>query len=316
MTHPHGEHAPLAASSAPTWLPYWQMVRPSHLSITAIGCALGLASAAACGCGFDGARALITVTLALLAHAGANALRAAYEAANTAGAALCLASQPPTSITPSSHVSANDAKHWGWVLFGVSTLGGIWLALQSGAGLLPVGMAGLLLAWALFAPPFALMSRGLGEVTVTLVSWLVVMGADYSQRSHFFIIPAYVGVSFAVLTACMSWLRSLLAQQTAIPVDKRTLDTRLTAKWVARTHLLLMLGAHGWVVAGVWLLIPPATALWALVSLPTAVMASWWLFKRGHPSMIDGLRHATRFTTITAHLHGAALIISMLLPHL
>ena len=315
MTRPHGGQVPLAKSSAQTWLPYWRMVRPGHLSITAVGCALGLANAVACGCGFDGARALVTVTLALLAHAGANALRTAYETVNTANAAHCLAPQSPVGAEPSCQVSADDAKHWGWVLFGVSALGGIWLALQSGAGLLPVGMAGLLLAWALFVPPFALMSRGLGEVTVALMSWLVVMGADYSQRGHFFIIPAYVGVSFAVLTACISWLRGLPVEQTVRPVDTQTLDTRLAAK-VAHIHLLLMLGAHGWVVAGVWLLIPPTTALWALVSLPTGVMASWWLFRHGHPSTVSRTRQATLLTTITAHLHGAALSIAMLLPHL
>ena len=70
-----------------TWRLYWRMTRPGFLSITAVGCALGLASAAACGCGFDGVRAGITVLLALLAHAGANVLNDYCDEVNGADAA-------------------------------------------------------------------------------------------------------------------------------------------------------------------------------------------------------------------------------------
>ena len=44
--------------------------------------------------------------------------------------------------------------------------------------------AGLLLAWAYSAPPLRLMSRGLGELTVALVWFLVVIGADLVQRQQ------------------------------------------------------------------------------------------------------------------------------------
>ena len=212
-----------------TWRLYWRMTRPGFLSITAVGCTLGLASAAACGCGFDGVRAGITVLLALLAHAGANVLNDYCDALNGADAANTGALSPFTGgsrFIQNGHVSAQDTRRWAFTLLGISALGGMWLALQSGGGLLLVGLAGMALAWAYSAPPFKLMSRGFGELTVALAWWLVVIGADYSQRGHFFIIPAYVGVSFALLIANILLINGLPDAPSDASVGKLTLATR------------------------------------------------------------------------------------------
>ena len=45
------------------------------------------------------------------------------------------------------------------------------------------------------------MTRGVGELSVALAWWLVVLGADYVQRRGFFLIPALTALSFAVLAA-------------------------------------------------------------------------------------------------------------------
>lgn len=307
-----------SARSTTGWLLYWHMTRPGFLSITAVGCALGLASAAACGCGFDGIRATITVVLALLAHAGANVLNDYCDAVNGADAANTAAVFPFTGGSrhiQNGLVSANDTRLWAVVLLSLSALGGIWLALQSGGGLIAVGLAGLAVAWAYSAAPLKLMSRGLGEVAVAFAWWLVVVGADYSQRGHFFIIPAYVGVSFALLVGNILLINGLPDATADASVGKRTLATRLSRHQVAWVYLFVVLAAHAWVVAGVWLLIPPATALWALVSLPTGILASWLLFKHVNTPAYS-LRPAIVMTIITANLHGVALAISMLLPHL
>ena len=294
------------------------MTRPGFLSITVVGCVLGLSSAAACGCGFDAVRALVTVLLAVLAHGGANALNDYCDAMNGADAANLTGVFPFTGgsrLIQNGWVSAADTRRWAGLLMGISALGGIWLALQSGAGLLLVGMSGLVLAWAYSAPPFKLMSRGLGELSVAMAWWLVVVGADYSQRGQFFIIPAFVGVSFALLIANILLVNGLPDATADASVGKRTLATRLTPRGVAWVYLLITLMAHGWVVLGVWLLIPPATALWALVSLPTALLACVMLFRQT-ASLHARLRPAIVLTIVTAHVHGAALAVGMLLPHL
>lgn len=70
-----------------TWQLYLHMTRPGFLLVTAIGCLIGLASAAACGCGFDTAKATATVVLAVLAHASANVLNDYFDSRNGADTA-------------------------------------------------------------------------------------------------------------------------------------------------------------------------------------------------------------------------------------
>jgi 1,4-dihydroxy-2-naphthoate octaprenyltransferase len=60
------------------------MTRPAFLTVTAVACLLGLSTATACGSGFSAPRALATVLLALLAHAGANVLNDYFDARNGA----------------------------------------------------------------------------------------------------------------------------------------------------------------------------------------------------------------------------------------
>jgi hypothetical protein len=100
-------------------------------------------SAAACGCGFDWVRASITVLLALMAHAGANVLNDYCDELNGADAANTGALFPFTGgsrLIQNGHVSAQDTHRWAFTLLGISALGGMWLALQSGGGLLLVGL--------------------------------------------------------------------------------------------------------------------------------------------------------------------------------
>ena len=160
-------------------------------------------------------------------------------------------------------------------------------------------------------------------MTVALAWWLVVIGADYSQRGHFFIIPAYIGVSFALLIANILLINGLPDAPSDASVGKRTLATHLSPTGVAWTYLLIVLAAHAWIAFGVWALIPPATKLWALVSLPTGLISSWRLFNYVHtsgallrPVIVMTIATATATATATANLHGIALTIAMLLPHI
>ena len=64
-----------------------RMARPGFLAITAVGCLVGMASAQVAG-GVDGARALLTLLLALMLHAAANMLNDHADALNFIGYSL------------------------------------------------------------------------------------------------------------------------------------------------------------------------------------------------------------------------------------
>ena len=175
-----------------------RMARPGFLVITAVACFIGMASAAACGCGFAPGRAAITLGLALLAHAAANMLNDHADAVSGADAANKDGLFPFTGgsrLVQQGVVQAQDMRCLAIALLMLVVPGGLWLAAHSGAGLVVLGLIGVLLGWAYSAPPLALMSRGLGELAVALAWGLVVVGADYVQRGQFFLIPSVAAAS-------------------------------------------------------------------------------------------------------------------------
>lgn len=296
----------------------WRMVRPGFLSITAVGCLLGFATAAACGHAVNLLTAGITLLLALLAHGGANVLNDYHDAINGADAANQQGIFPFTGgsrLIQTGLVSVSDTRLWGWTLLALSALGGMWLMLETGVGLLAIGVAGLLIAWCYSAPPLQLMSRGLGEFAVAAAWWLVVIGADYSQRGQFFVIPAWVGVSFALLVSNILLVNGIPDAAADERVGKRTLATRLGASGVAWMYLAIGVVAHAWVIWGISRFIHPGSAAWAMVSAPVCLLACGLLFRLARqPS--TSLRAPIVLTIGAAHLHGMALAAGMLLPHL
>jgi 1,4-dihydroxy-2-naphthoate octaprenyltransferase len=226
-----------------------RMTRPAFLTVTAVACLLGLSTAAACTGGLKVPRALATLLLALVAHAGANVLNDYFDARNGADAANDQGLFPFTGgsrLIQTGAVSVADTGRWAAFLLLALIPLGLWLAVLSGPGLLAIGAAGLLLAWAYSAPPLALMSRGLGEAAVALAWWLVVIGADYTQRGHFFIIPAVAAVSFALLLANILLINGFPDAESDARVGKRTLVVRLGPAPAAGLYLGLALLAHGW----------------------------------------------------------------------
>jgi 1,4-dihydroxy-2-naphthoate polyprenyltransferase len=285
-----------------TWV---RMTRPAFLLLTVVGCALGTATAAACGCGLDPWLALSATVLAVLAHAAGNVLNDLHDARNGADAANTGGIFPFTGgsrLIQNGHVSERDTADLakGLLLFLVPA--GLLLAVKTGGGVLLLGMAGLLLAWAYSAPPLKLMSRGLGELAVALVWFLVVIGADYVQRRQFFVIPASAALGFSLMVASLLLINGFPDARADARVGKRTLVVRLGPTGAAVLYTWLVVSAHGWLVVSVGLLIPPREALWGLVSLPVSLAAAWMLWRYRHRT--ERLKPALALTVAATLLHG------------
>ena len=179
---------------------------------------------------------------------------------------------------------------------------GLLLAVKVGPGVLLLGLAGLLLAWAYSAPPLQLMSRGLGELTVALAWFLVAVGADYVQRRQFFVIPASAAASFALLVAALLVINGVPDARADAQVGKRTLAVRLGPKGAAALYGWLVALAHGWLATSVWLLIPPHPALWGLVSLPLSLAA--WVILLRQANKPERLKPALALTVAATLVHG------------
>jgi 1,4-dihydroxy-2-naphthoate octaprenyltransferase len=290
------------------WHTLVQMTRPGFLVITAVACVLGTAVAAACGHGPHVWTALATLVLAVLMHAAANVLNDYHDALNGADEANTQGLFPFTGgarLIQNGHVTTQDTHNLAKALIVFLIPCGLLLAVKTGGGLMLLGLAGLLLGWAYSAPPLALMKRSLGEATVALTWGLVVVGADYVQRKHFFVIPAAVAVSFALLVGNILVINGFPDAAADALVGKRTLVVRLGARWAAWTYLAFALIAYAWLIAGVWLFIHPEPALWGLVSVPLSLWAFLLLHK--YADQPARLTSAIVLTIAAAVVHGLAM---------
>lgn len=287
---------------------WMRMTRPAFLLLTVVACALGTATAAACGCGLDLALAAGATALAVLAHAAGNVLNDLHDARSGADAANHSGLYPFTGgsrLIQNGDTSEGDTAELGKALLVFLVPAGLLLAVKVGGGVLVLGLAGLALAWAYSAPPFRLMSRGLGELAVGLAWFLVVIGADYVQRRQFFLIPASVALNFAGLVAALLLASGFPDRVADAQVGKQTLVVRLGPGRAALLYGAWVLLAHGWLALSVWWLIPPAQALWGLGSLPLS-LAAWCLLWR-HRQEPARLRPALALSVAAVLVHGLAM---------
>ena len=232
-------------------LRYFAATRPAFLSVTFVGCLLGLASAKAAGLVLNPLTATLTLFFALVAHAGANVINDYHDALSGCDAVNTGRVFPFTGgsrFIQNGVLSEAETGRLGWLLMAAVVPAGLWLAWHAGPGLILIGLAGLALGWAYTAPPLALVSRGLGELAVAAGWLIVVIGTDFVQRGGFALAPFKAGLSYALLVAAILFINEFPDLRGDAAAGKRTLVVRLgphTAKWA---YLALTVVAYGWLV--------------------------------------------------------------------
>ncbi len=290
-----------------------RMTRPGFLTITLVGCLLGIASADACGHPPDAWTALATIVLAAMAHAAGNVLNDVHDAQSGADAANTSGIFPFTGgarLIQQGVVSVQQTRDLARALLWVLMPAGLLLALKTSPAVLALGAVGLFLAWAYSAPPLQLMSRGLGELTVAAVWMLVVVGADAVQRGSLFIVPVFTALSFGLLAANILLINGVPDAQADASVGKITLVVRAGPRGAAILYILLALLAHGWLASGVWFFLQPARAIWGLCSAPFSLAAAVLLWRR--PEAPERLRTAIVLTIVAACVHGLVMAAGLL----
>lgn len=226
---------------------YFAATRPAFLSVTLAGALIGLGTASADGVHIDGLKAFLTVLFALVAHAGANVVNDYYDALNGSDAANQERLFPFTGgsrFIQNGVLSLGETKVFGYALLVVVIPPGLWLTMHSANGLIPIGLLGLLIAWAYSAPPLKLMSRGMGEVGITGGWLLVVLGTDFVQRGAFSTLPLLAGLPFALLVAAILYINQFPDRQADEQAGKRTLIVRLGPALASWGYVLLTAAAY------------------------------------------------------------------------
>ena len=295
-------------------LRYFLATRPAFLSITLVGVLLGFAIAWHAGVAFDAPAALVTLLLALLAHAGVNVLNDYYDHLNGSDAANTDRLFPFTGgsrFIQNGVLTPRQTLAFGLALFLAVILGGLWLIGRSGFGLFWIGLAGLSIGWAYSAPPLKLNSRGLGEVCVAAGFLLIVVGADFVLRGAFAVAPWLLGLPYALMVTNILYINQFPDRSADLAAGKRHWVARLAPAQAAHGYGLILLLAMGWLFG---LVAGGRIPLWSLIALLAAVPAFVAAKQlRRFAAQPAQLAPAIRATIAAAHLLAVLLALSLVL---
>jgi len=294
---------------------YLLATRPAFLTITLAGCLLGFATAVGGGVAFDWVRALVTLVLALLAHAGINVLNDYCDHLNGTDARNTQRIYPFTGgsrFIQNGVLTPRQVLVFAAALFVTTIAGGLWLLSVAGAGLFWIGLAGLAIGWAYSAAPLRLNSRGVGELCVAAGFLLIVAGADYAQRGAFAPLPWLAGVPYALLVANILYINQFPDREADYASGKLHWVARLQPETAAWGYGLILLLAALALAQGILLDLLPLAAAGALVAWIPALQA--WRQLRLFAATPERLAPAIKQTLLAAHalplLLAAVLLVS------
>lgn len=305
---------PAAADLSNPLKKYFLATRPPFLLASVVPCLIGLAVARHSGLGLDGFSAFLTVLGAVLFHAGANVLNDYYDALNGTDA---INSERVFPFTGGSRFIQNgilsplQTFHFGLALFAAGAVFGLILLLRSGPGLLAIGILGMLIGWAYSAPPLALNSRGLGEVSVAIAFGILIpLGTDYVQRGDFSRDVLSASLPYALLAASLLYVNQFPDRRADEAVGKRHWVVRLDIPSASRLYGVIIGLAYGSLITFVALQALPLSALLGLGALPLNVSAAASLTRNAaEPAKLTGAIRGTIGATL---LSGVLITLGLL----
>jgi 1,4-dihydroxy-2-naphthoate octaprenyltransferase len=301
----------LAALRSPL-MRYFAATRPAFLSVTFVGCLLGLAVAVHSGVALDPLKATVTLLFALLAHAGANVINDYYDAISGCDDANEERVFPFTGgsrIIQNGVLSQRETGRFGYALLAVVVPAGLWLTAVSAPGLIAIGLAGLLVGWAYSAPPVKLQSRGLGEFGITAAWLLIVVGSDFVQSHTLSFAPVAAGLGFALLVANVLYINQFPDTKADALAGKRTVVVSLGVQRARWGYVLIALLCYGWVAAMILLGHLPFVAALSLLPALASLRAAQNLFQ--YAARPQWLAPGIKLTILAASLHGLLLAAAL-----
>lgn len=293
---------------------YFAATRPAFLTASLMAGLLGLAIAWHDTQTLAVSMAVVTLSFALFAHAGANVLNDYYDAQNGTDAANVERIFPFTGgsrFIQNGVLTETQTRNFGFTLFACVALAGGWLMAHSAPQLVYIGLMGLLIGWAYSAPPFRLNSRGWGELCVAVGFLLIVVGTDFVQRKSFAVTPFAAGLPFALLVSNLLYINQFPDRTADIAAGKLHWVARLEVGQARWGYPLIVVLAYSDLLLGIALGWLPITALLALLALPLSVQAARQLLRlAAQPQQLAG---GIKLTIAAMLLHGALLSLALLI---
>ena len=264
---------------------YLAATRPPFLAVSLVPALIGLSAAHYAGAALLGWAVALTVTGAVIAHAGINVLNDYYDALNGSDDANTERLYPYTGgsrFIQNGVLTRGQVRRYGVALLAVAALIGLVLTVRAGVGVVMIGLTGLLLGWAYSAPPLALNSRGLGELCTGLgVGIFIPVGAYFVQRLSLDPLPLYAGAAYALLAANLLYINQFPDYRADKAAGRRHWVVRLGVRRARWGYLLTVLAAYVGLTGMVGAGLLPSWCLLGLLTLPLSLHAARGLVRYG-----------------------------------
>ncbi len=288
--------------------------RPAFLSVTLVGVLIGTACAVYDQTYRSWPLALVTLGFALLAHASANVLNDYYDARSGCDALNEERIAPFTGgsrLIQNGTLTERGTRNYGYLLLALVIVGGVWLIWQSGPWLLGIGLMGLFCGWAYSAPPLKLQSRGLGEITIALAWFAVVVGSDYVQTCSLNVTSMYAGLAYTPWVANVLFVNQVPDRTADAAVGKHTLIVRWTPSITVWGCLLLYGISFTFLAIGID---QDGLPIWSGLALVAAIPASFALARLHlNPVNRQALEFAIPMTILSCLLFGILLAVGLII---
>jgi 1,4-dihydroxy-2-naphthoate octaprenyltransferase len=237
-------------------------VRPYAYSASLVPVAIGGLHARMSGAEFSGLRFGVSLAAGVLLHTAANLWNDYYD---FTGGVDRKGGGEGSGVLVNGEMTPSRCFRGAAICAGCGSLAGLWLAWQVGWGLLLLGLAGLVGAFAYSAGPLSPKHRALGEVWVFLMMGAgMTLGGHMAQTGQFSWGAVAAGIPAALLMTLILYTNNLRDMRSDRDAGLRTLP--------------MMFGPlEGKVVAGLFLVIPYLmTTLMAIPrQLPLFTQAAW-----------------------------------------
>ena len=242
--------------------------RPAFLTITLMGCLIGLALPSVNKESI--AINFLALILAVFTHAAANLLNDYFDHLNGSDQNNVDRIAPFTGgsrFIQNQVFKPRQILMLGITLILLSMGVGLYICSKTTWHLIPLGMIGLSIAWAYSAPPFELMSKGvLGELSISIAWSLVVIGFASIQKNAIAYEAVPIGLAYGLMVSnilLVNQIPDIRADQLA---HKLTLAVKTSRNELGRWYLTVIVGSYALQMIGIhYFELPKATLITTLL---------------------------------------------------
>lgn len=266
--------ATLRASKMKTWL---AEVRVPFFTATIVPILLGGTIAWARTGTFHLGLFLLTMLGGLLLHTGTNVANDYFDHRSGTDDMNVEFVRPFTGgsrMIQSGLLTPREVISGALAAFALACLVGLYLAYVRGPVIVALGLFGIFSGFFYTAPPFNLVSKGIGEFFIGLnFGVLMTLGSFFVQTGYLSWEPVVAGIPVALLIAGVLYINEFQDAPADGAVGKDHLVVRLGRRKAALGYLALLVTTYAVIVLAVLLRITSPFTLVALATIPVAIRA-------------------------------------------